>query len=63
MLNENLQKIRTERNFTKEELSKKSGVHRNTIKLIENSCSKNPAITTLEKLAKALDVTVNDLIK
>ncbi len=63
MISENLQKFRKEKGFTKIQLGKKAKVHFQTIKYIEKGKVKNPTITTLEKLATALDVTVNDLIK
>lgn len=63
MLGENLQKYRKEKGLTKTQLGKKAKVHFNTIKNIEKGIQSNSNITTLEKLATALDVTVNDLIK
>lgn len=63
MLNENLQRLRKEKGFTQRELGKSAKVHFNTILCIENSTIKSPSLRTLRKLADALEVTVNDLIK
>lgn len=57
----NLQKIMNNQNITDQELSDKSGVHFNTIRLIRSGVFKQPRITTLRKLAKALNCTAKDI--
>ena len=57
----NLQKIMNNQNITNHELSEKSGVHFNTIRLIRSGVFKQPRITTLRKLAKALNCTAKDI--
>ena len=57
----NLQKIMNNQNITDQELSDKSGVHFNTIRLIRSGVFKQPRITTLRKLAKALTCTAKDI--
>lgn len=54
-----LKTIREERNFSQEELAEKSGVSRTTISLIENGNSTTIKLSTLQKLAKALDVGID----
>lgn len=56
-----LQKIMNNQNITDQELSEKSGVHFNTIKLIRTGVFKQPRITTLRKLAKALGCTPKEI--
>ena len=63
MLSENLQMLRKEKKLTKVQLGKKAKVHFTTIKEIEKGRVDNPSLTTLRKLADALEVTVNDLIR
>lgn len=63
MLQTNLTKYRTQKGLSKLQLSKISGVSRETIKQIELYGKKEVLLTTLEKLAKPLGVTVVDLIK
>lgn len=50
----NLQKIMNNQNITDHELSEKSGVHINTIRLIRTGVFKKSTFSTLRKLAKAL---------
>ena len=52
----NLQKIMNNQKITDHELSEKSGVHFNTIKLIRTGAFKQPRITTLRKLAKSVGI-------
>ena len=47
--------------MSQEDLSRKSGVSRQTISSIENVPDKNVSIKTLEKIAVALDTTVGEL--
>jgi DNA-binding helix-turn-helix protein len=49
------------KNITDHELSDKSGVHFNTIRLIRTGEFKQPRITTLRKLAKALNCTPKEI--
>ena len=57
----NLQKIMGKQNITDHELSKKSGVHVNTIKLIRTGVFKQPRFSMLRKLAKVLGCTPKDI--
>lgn len=57
-----LRKIRLDRNMSHRTLSGKSGVALSQIVKIENGTTKNPSLLTMCKLAKALDVTLNDLV-
>ena len=50
----NLQRIMDKKNVTDHELSEKSGVHFNTIRLIRTGVFKKSTFSTLRKLAKAL---------
>ena len=56
-----LQKIMNKQNITDHELSAKSGVHFNTIKLIRTGVFKTPRCKTLRKLAKALNCTPKEI--
>jgi len=48
---------------SQDRLSKLADVTYNTIIKIESGANKNPTIETLAKIARALDVGVDDLIK
>lgn len=56
-----LHKVMDKQKITDQELSDKSGVHFNTIKLIRTGVFKQPRITTLRKLAKALNCTPKEI--
>lgn len=62
MLGDNIRKLRTLNNLTLQELSKLSGVGVSTISEIEVGKILNPRTTTLNKIAKALDVDINFLL-
>ena len=63
MLNKNLKRIREQRKYSKLQLAKLSGVSRKTIEIIENKNCMSTTLNTIEKLATALGVTIQDLIK
>lgn len=60
MLAEKLKKFRQNKNLTQKELAELSMVPQSTICYIENG--KSPRTDTLQKIAKALGVTVADLL-
>ena len=62
MLSENLKNIRNEKKLGIRELERISGVANSTIINIEKGKYKNPTIITIMKLAKALDVTIDELV-
>ena len=59
----NLKKIRAEKGYSLERVARLADLSLNTIVKIENGTNKNPTIDTLSKIAKALDVGVDDLIQ
>ena len=61
-LGNNIKKYRKMLKLSQEGLAKKSNLHRNAIYNYENN-KRQPSIFTLNKIAAALGVTVNDLIK
>ena len=60
---DNIKKYRQKLGISQDRLSKMADVTYNTIIKIESGGSKNPTIDTLSKIAKALSVSVDDLIK
>lgn len=54
---------RIKKKMTQKELEEKSGVCRNVISKIENGYSDNVLLSAYKKLAKALDIPVEELIK
>ena len=60
---ENIKKYRNKMSVSQDRLSKLADVTYNTIIKIESGANINPTIETLSKIAKALNVGVDDLIK
>jgi len=59
----NIRKYRKKRELSQDKLSRLADVAHATIIKIESGANKNPTIETLAKIAKALSVGVDDLIK
>lgn len=62
-ISHNIKKLRNKKGVSQDRLSKQADVAYNTIIKIESGTVQNPTIVTLSKIAKALGVSVNDLIK
>ncbi len=58
----NLKKIRTKKGISQGDIAKELGVSRGFISTIENGKT-NPTLATIAKMAKAVGVSVNDLLK
>ena len=61
-LSNNLKKLREKKGLSQDRLAKLANVANNTIIKIEQGENKNPTLDTLKKIAKALGVSVDDLI-
>ena len=59
----NIKKIRKKRSISQDKLSKLTEVAYNTIIKIESGAIQNPTIETIQKIAKALDVSLDELAK
>ena len=57
----NLKRIRKERGMSQEELAFESGLHRTYISGIERG-ARNPTVVILARLAKTLQVSVDQLV-
>ena len=62
-LSKNLKKLREKKGFSQDRLAKLADVANNTVIKIEQGENKNPTLETLKKLANALGVSLDDLIK
>ena len=62
-ISDNIKKFRNKLDISQDRLSKMADVTYNTVIKIESGANKNPTIDTLSKIAKALGVGVDDLIK
>ncbi len=59
---ENVRKARKKAGLSQDKLARKADVAYNTVVKIESGENKNPTIETLRSIAKALDVSVDELI-
>ena len=63
MIGKNIKKIRKKKEISQDKLSKLANVTLTTLTKIEVGINKNPTINTLQKIAKALEVGIDELIK
>jgi len=62
-ISENIKKYRSKLGVSQDRLSKLADVTYNTIIKIESGSNTNPTIDTLSKIAKALNVSIDQLMK
>jgi transcriptional regulator with XRE-family HTH domain len=62
-IGENIKKYRNKQSLSQEDFAKKSGVKYTTLTKIESNVIKKPSVLIMAKLAKALGVSIEDLIK
>jgi len=63
IVSENIRKLRQKKGISQDRLSKEADIALNTVVKIETGENPNPTVETLEKIAKALDVSMADLFK
>lgn len=59
---DNVRKARKKSGLSQDKLAREAGVAYNTVVKIESGENKNPTIETLRSIAKALDVSVDEII-
>ena len=62
-ITKNLRKLRKSKRFSQEKLARLADVANNTIVKIEAGKNQNPTFDTLKKIAEALGVSIEELIK
>jgi len=62
-LGQNLKKLRERKGLSQDRLAKLANVANNTIIKIEQGENENPTLGTLKKVAKALEISVDELIE
>jgi len=60
-ISKNLKKARETKGLSQEKLARLADVANNTIIKIEGGKNQNPTLDTLKKIAKALDISIDDL--
>lgn len=63
MIAKNIKKARKTLDITQEKLAIKAKIPYATLSKIESGQVTNPTVSTLKKIADALEITVDDLIK
>ena len=62
-IGKNIKRFRQEKGLSQDKLSKLADLSLNTVVKIELDDSSNPTIETVQRIAKALEVSVDDLLK
>jgi len=61
-IGKNIKRLRQEKGISQDKLSKLADISLNTVVKMELDQSPNPTLETIQKLAKALDVSLDDLV-
>jgi len=59
----NIKRLRQEKGISQDRLSKLADLSLNTVVNIETGNNLNPTIETIERIAKALEISINELLK
>ena len=62
-IGKNIKRFRQDKGLSQDKLSKLADLSLNTVVKIELDESPNPTIETIQRIAKALEVLVDDLLK
>ena len=62
-IGENIKKRRTKLGLSQEDFAQKSGVKYTTLTKIESGVIKKPSVLLMARIAKALGVSIEDLLK
>ncbi len=62
-IGENIRKLRQQKKMSQDRLSKEANLALNTIVKLETSKNPNPTLETLQKIAKALGVSIDKILK
>ena len=62
-ISENIKKRRTKLGLSQEDFAKKSGVKYTSLTKIESGVIKTPSVLAMAKIAKALGVSIEELLK
>lgn len=61
LIAKNIKRLREEQHLSQEKLAEEAGLHRTYIGMIER-CERNVTVVCLERIAKALNVNLTELI-
>ncbi len=63
MLAQNIRRLRLKKGLSQEKLARLADITNATLIKIESGVAKEPTITTVAKIAKALGVSINELVE
>lgn len=63
IISENIKKLRTKLGLTQDDLAKKADIKYTTLMKVESGTVNKPSVQTMAKIAKALGITIEDLLK
>ena len=63
IISENIRKLRAKLGLTQDDLAKKADIKYTTLMKVESSAVNKPSVQTMAKIAKALGVSIEDLLK
>ncbi|MDD4901078.1 MAG: helix-turn-helix transcriptional regulator [Patescibacteria group bacterium] len=62
IISENIKKMRAKLGLTQDDLAKKADIKYTTLMKVESGTVNKPSVQTMAKIAKALDVSIENLI-
>lgn len=62
MLYKKIKKLRKEKNWSQQKLAEKTGLSYNAVTKLEQNIAKHPTIQTIEKIADAFEVSIDELL-
>ena len=62
-IGENIKRLRTKQGLSQDDLARKAELKYSTLAKIEGDFVKKPGVQLMAKVAKALDVSIEDLLK
>jgi len=63
MLSDNIKKFRKKKGMSQDKLAKLADVTHTTLAKLESGANDNPTVKTLKKIADALEIRLDDLIR
>jgi len=63
IISENIRKLRAKLGLTQDDLAKKADIKYTTLMKVESGVVNKPSVQTMAKIAKALGVAIEDLLK
>jgi transcriptional regulator with XRE-family HTH domain len=63
MLAQNIKRYRTAKKLSQEQLAQKAGITFSTLAKLESGANRNPTVHTLQQIARALGVSLDELMK